>query len=219
MDFTPGVRRGFAIVLTLLMLSVPLVAFAEETPAEAAEARDGSFAGPYGVAGNTDTGKPVSAIVVVTDLGDKIQFSSEVYGFPVISTGVAQWNGNAEVTTPVSVIVPFVASGSGTITLSRIENGWNFTGNGAGKVLAKSGTASVAGFKPVEEGSTPREIARAAGVSEQAQSLDEAAGPLKPAEEQGQLDTSEQLGGDAVLLFLVFLVVLLELILGVFILI
>ncbi|MDP2183658.1 MAG: hypothetical protein Q8K99_13975 [Actinomycetota bacterium] len=102
MGLTPGVRRSLAIALTLLLLSVPLVAFAEETPAEPADARDGSFAGTYEVAGSTNTGKPISAVVVVTDLGDEIQFSSEVYGFPVSSTGAAAWNGD-EVTVPVSV--------------------------------------------------------------------------------------------------------------------
>ncbi|MDP2183657.1 MAG: hypothetical protein Q8K99_13970 [Actinomycetota bacterium] len=85
-------------------------------------------------------------------------------------------------------------------------------------MLTKSGTASVAGFKPVDKAATPEEVAEASGVSEQAQSLDEAVGPLKPDEDQGQLDTSEQLAGLAALLFLAFLVVLLEMILGVFIL-
>lgn len=213
MGLKPGVRRGFATLLTLLLLSVPLVAFAEDTPAEPAATRDGTFAGTYEVAGSTNTGKPVSAVVVVTDLGDSIQFSSEVYGFPVSSTGAATWNGD-EVTVPISVTVPFVASGSGAITLSRVENGWNFSGSGSGKVFTKSGTASVAGFKAVEKTATSEEIATASGVSEQAQSLDDAVGPLKPADDQGQLDTSDTLASLIALLFLAFLLVLLDMILG-----
>lgn len=209
----PGVRRGLTAALMLLLLSVPLVALAEETPATLSEVRDGTFAGTYEVAGSTNTGKPVSAVVVVTDLGDLIQFSSEVYGFPVSSTGAATWNG-PEVTVPVSVTVPFIASGSGAITLSPVENGWNFSGSGSGQVFKKSGTASVAGFKPVEKTATAEEIATASGVSEQAQSLDDAVDPLKPADDQGQLDTSETLAGLATILFLAFLLVLLELLIG-----
>jgi hypothetical protein len=189
------------------------VAHAEEAVVTSAPV-DNSYEGVYRVAGSTSTGKSFSATLIVKAVGaDTIQVDTEYAGFPISESGPATWNGTDEVSVPLSVTVPFVASGSGTVTLTRAEGGWQFFGTGSGDVFGSSGSATATGFGG-GVAPTPAEVTEVTGISEPVQAIDEVLQPLQPADPQPSVATEASIQALALILILAFLWIFLSLILG-----
>lgn len=215
MDLVMSSRRLLLVCLliSLFVPLLPLAAFAEEAVISPGPP-DTSFEGVYQIAGSTKTGKQFAATVIVKAIGaDTIQFDTEYTGFPISESGTAAWKGPDEVSVPLSVTVPFVASGSGIVTLTRAEGGWNFLGSGTGSVFNKGGSATASGFGG---GVAPTKavIAEVTGVSETVQAVDETLRPLQPADPQPSVATEASIQALALILILAFLWLIMFLILG-----
>ena len=215
MDPAVSFRRLLLVCLliSLVVPLLPLTAFAEEAVISPGPP-DTSFEGVYQIAGSTQAGKEFAATVIVKSVGtDTIQFDTEYAGFPISESGTAAWKSADEVSVPLSVTVPFVASGSGTVTLTRAEGGWNFFGSGTGRVLKKRGSATASGFGG-GVAPTKAEVAAVTGISETVQTVDETLEPLQPADPQPSVATEASIQALALILLLAFLWLILVLILG-----
>ncbi len=205
-------------IVCCLVLSLSAPVFAEDAaapepiaPISAAPSPDGVYA----VIGTTNTGKQVATNVLVTSTGERIQFQARVMGIPLTTSGPATWNPeHTEVTVPITVYVFGLADASGSITLIATEGGWSFFGAGDGQVLRKKGSATAEGFMPGGEAPTPELINEATGVSEGAQAIDDATGVLQPVDAVSAVETGDVMGELAAILVALFIIIFLELVLG-----
>lgn len=214
MDAGRIARVLLVVLVCSVALAIAVPVGAQDTPSSGADAA--SPDGVYAVVGTTNTGKRVSTNVLVTSRGERMHFQARVMGVPISTSGEASWNPeHTEVTVPVSFYVLGLAQGSGSITLISAEDGWTFFGTGDGSVLGKRGSATAEGFMPRDTPPTPELVEEASGVSSPVRSLDDATQPLQPEDPPPALETGDAVNELAALLAAAFVLILLEMILGV----
>ncbi len=214
---------GSVVLVACLVFALAVPALAEEgeesaEPSLISEQADTSFEGVYDVGGSTNTGKGFDAVVKVKSLGEMIQFSARTMGVSVTTAGEATWSGADQVTVPVAANIR-IASGSGTVTLTRAGSGaWEMSGSGSGSVLSltgfKDGSVTFAG----SQRGTPApatEVAEVTGVPEPVRALSDAVDPIAPSDTQGELETQRRANAAVALIFVAFLLAILEVIFGI----
>jgi len=211
-----GRRTLVARVLVRVMLLALLVPMAANAVAKETA---GTYAGTYvgAATGSGDTGGVSTPVtVVVEDLGDSARFTvtAEEFDISVAAEGLEQPTENG-VTVPLSVDTASV-KGDGTVAMVETPEGWKMTATGSGEALGETGSGTLDAVRA--EGSVPSIgdqvsdmfVRLTGGDPEPAIASPEDATVTTPAPWQAPLTEQGKLGGSALgILALVLLVILL----------